>query len=275
MHAGDTGRTSKKRHTPLQVSPSQHHSRWNYSPQHWETINLIFKLSALKDKLWTPRLPGWTPAQHPWCQASPAQPHPPQLQSEPGLPGDPHLAGTSPAGHCCKRQSVGHSSLLQQQKLCPEKGGAVFCVPASSVRRPCAPVLEEQPPPAVGQLGGSPAMPAGMSSGPRPDPQQHERRDEMMCYSHNQALGQSFLAFPPVNVQVVTILFTALFWDGSRGNFLWLLKQDKKKKQTQTKPKHQQTTTNSYPIQPLPEQCSFKKWGLLINESLLFFLINI
>lgn len=119
MHAGDTGRTSKKRHTPLQVSPSQHHSRWNYSPQHWETINLIFKLSALKDKLWMPRLPGWTPAQHPWCQASPAQPHPPQLQSEPGLPGDPRLAGTSPAGHCCKRQSVGHSSLLQQLKLCP------------------------------------------------------------------------------------------------------------------------------------------------------------
>ena len=40
-----------------------------------------------------------------------------------------------PASHCCKRQSLGHFNLLQQEKLCPEKEGAVFCVPASLVRR--------------------------------------------------------------------------------------------------------------------------------------------
>lgn len=103
--------------------------------QHWGSINLIFKLSALKDKLQVTQLPGWTHTHHPWCQASTAQLHWQQLRSEPWLPGEPCLAGRSlpPQLVTAARQSLGCSSLLQRQKLCPKREGAVFCMPAESV----------------------------------------------------------------------------------------------------------------------------------------------
>lgn len=104
--------------------------------QRWGSINLIFKLSALKDKLQVTQLPGWTHSHHPWCQASTAQLHWQQLRSELWLPGEPCLAGRSlpPQLVTAARQSLGCSSLLQQQKLCPKREGAVFCMPAKSVR---------------------------------------------------------------------------------------------------------------------------------------------
>lgn len=137
MHAEDTERTSRKQHIPFQVSPSPCRSRWNYSPQRsaekasiWYLSCLLWKTnykwhSCLAEPTLTTR--GAKQAQHN-CTGQ-------QLRSEPWLSRGTMLGRkVIPTSTCRCCQSLGCSSLLQQQKPCPEREGTVFCMLANSVR---------------------------------------------------------------------------------------------------------------------------------------------
>lgn len=96
--------------------------------QHWESINLIFKLSALKDKLQVTWLPRWTHACHPRCRASPPQLHRLQLSSKPWLLGEPCFAGRSlpPSRSLLQKTVLGPFQLTAAAKTAPRRRGSSF-----------------------------------------------------------------------------------------------------------------------------------------------------
>lgn len=144
--------------------------------QRWESINLIFKLSALKDKLQVTQLPGWTHTHHPWCQASTAQLHWTAAQE---------WAMTFQGNHAWQE---GHSHL--NMSLLPESPWAVpaYCSSRNHAQKEreqssaCwqtqwgvrwAPGLKEWPPPTAGWLSHSSLLQRcqwGLCSSPQPEP---------------------------------------------------------------------------------------------------------
>lgn len=96
--------------------------------QHWDSINPIFKLSALKDKLQVTWLPCWTHAHRPRCQASTAPLHRLQLRSKPWLLGEPCFAGRSlpPSRSLLQKTVLGPFQLTAAAKTVPRKRGSSF-----------------------------------------------------------------------------------------------------------------------------------------------------
>lgn len=144
--------------------------------QHWESINLIFKLSALKDKLQVTQLPGWTHTHHPCCQASTAQLHWQQLRSEPWLSRGTMLGRkVTPTPTCCCCQRVlGLFQLTAATETVSRKRGSSF-LRASKLRWGVrwAPGLKEWPPPTAGWLSHSSLLQPcqwGLCSIPQPEP---------------------------------------------------------------------------------------------------------
>lgn len=237
------------------MSPSQCRSRWNYSPQRSTEKASIWYLSCL---LWKTNYKWHSCLAEPVLRtrsAKQAQRNRTNCSSGAShdFQGNRVLQEgySHPAGHFCKRRSSGHFSFLVPRE------GAVFCVPASLVRRRTGTRAEGAATShgRKAQLQVSLFQPCqwDLHSGPQPDLQQHKRARQPQpgsmaklctfstskCTSdYNTVSNGSLHSFEMTDPEAITYGY----WNGAEGR-----------------------ASNSHPIQPLPEQCSFKKWGLLVN----------
>lgn len=143
--------------------------------QRWESINLIFKLSALKDKLQVTQLPGWTHTHHPWCQASTAQLHWQQLRSEPWLSRGTMLGRKvipTSTCRCCQSPWAVPAYCSSRNRAQKEREQFSACRQTQWGVR-WAPGLKEWPPPTAGWLSHSSPLQRcqrGLCSSPQPEP---------------------------------------------------------------------------------------------------------